>query len=372
VSTITADTARPSSQTLDSNLAKTVRTSRQALGSTNAAEITRTSWEALGSSVVLVVSDTGALAYAREIVERELDGIDRACSRFRGDSDLMRANARGGRPVQVSPLLIEATEVALRAAELTAGDVDPTVGAALELAGYDRDWRLLEHCEHSRPGPAADHDDRSPARREAELSTQPAGLAPRVIATLRAGWQAVELDRERSTLRIPRGVKLDLGATAKAWAADRASRAVSEATGCGVLVSLGGDVSTAGPSPSSGWKIHVADDHRSSPDAPGQTVTICSGGLATSSTTVRRWRHEGGTMHHIIDPSTGVPAQEVWRTVSVAALDCTDANIAATAAIVRGEDAPRWLAGLNLPARLVRADGQLLKVGSWPQGGELR
>ena len=77
-------------------------------------------------------------------------------------------------------------------------------------------------------------------------------------------------------------------------------------------------------------------------------------------------------MHHIIDPSTGVPAQEVWRTVSVAALDCTDANIAATAAIVRGEDAPRWLAELNLPARLVRVDGELLKVGSWPQGGELR
>ena len=75
-------------------------------------------------------------------------------------------------------------------------------------------------------------------------------------------------------------------------------------------------------------------------------------------------------MHHLIDPSTGAPVEDFWRTVSVAAVNCADANIAATAAIVRGPRAPEWLAALRLPARLVRNDGQVLTVGSWPQEGD--
>jgi thiamine biosynthesis lipoprotein ApbE len=334
------------------------------------AALARASWQALGTSVELVLTDSGGLARARAIVERELDEIDRACSRFREDSELAHANAHAGRAVRVGPLLIEAIEVALRAAELTDGDVDPTVGAALVLAGYDRDWRLLQPPAHD-PTTSAGVPDRpedSPAARGRETVARD----PRVLATVRTGWEAVELDRDRATLKVPAGVKLDLGATAKAWAADRASRAVHDATGCGVLVSLGGDISTAGPSPRAGWRIHVTDDHRSGPSAPGQTISIAGGGLATSSTTVRRWRHEGRTMHHIIDPATGSPAADVWRTVSVAAIDCADANIAATAAIVRGPRAPDWLAGLRLPARLVGRGGDVLTVGSWPHQGEPR
>lgn len=308
----------------------------------------RASWQALGTSAVLIVGEPDALAQARAIVERELDRIDRACSRFRGDSELTRLNAHAGRTVRVAPLLIEATEVALRAAELTEGDVDPTVGRALELAGYVRDWRLLDHSSSNATSP-----HRS------------------VQASFRSGWRTVEVNRDRATLRIPAGVKLDLGATAKAWAADRASQAVYEATGCGVLVGLGGDIATAGPPPVRGWSIHVTDDHRTGPRAPGQTISIEGGGLATSSTTVRRWSHEGHEMHHIIDPSTGAPARSMWRTVSVAALDCADANIAATAAIVRGREAPTWLEGMGLPARLVACDSEVHTVGDWPRAEAL-
>ena len=341
-------------------------------------ELERAKWQALGTSVELLVSDAHALAVsdghalaqahamaqARAILERQLEEVDRACSRFRADSELMRVNARAGRTVRVDPLLIEAIELALRAAELTEGDVDPTVGAALSLAGYDRDMQLLDRL--------------APVNGDTKTGPAPAPT-PCVRATLLVGWKAVELDRERSMLRIPRGMKLDLGATAKAWAADRAASAIHEAIGCGVLVSLGGDVSTAGPAPvrrthgltaQAGWRIHVTDDHRSGPDAPGQTVSILGGGLATSSTTVRRWRHREQTMHHIIDPSTCAPAEEVWRTVSVAASDCADANTAATAAIVRGTWAPEWLAGLGLPARLVDRDGNVQTVGDWPCEGE--
>ncbi|MFZ0044265.1 MAG: FAD:protein FMN transferase, partial [Streptosporangiaceae bacterium] len=99
---------------------------------------------------------------------------------------------------------------------------------------------------------------------------------------------------------------------------------------------------------------------------PGQTVTITSGGLATSSTTVRAWTVAGRPVHHIIDPATGEPASSCWRTVSVAAGTCTDANIASTAAIIRSAAAPAWLRDMGLPARLVRHDGTVETTAGWP------
>jgi thiamine biosynthesis lipoprotein len=308
----------------------------------NLQSTTEARWEALGSSVVMRLTDSAGLPAARAAVEQELDQIDRACSRFREDSELVALNARAPRPTSISPLLLEAVTLALRAAELTDGDVDPTLGRALELAGYDRDWRLLDR-------PRGEPED-----------------TPAVTARVVSGWRTVELDREHATIRIPSGIKLDLGASAKAWAADRAAAAAAAAADCGALVSLGGDISTCGSSPAGGWRVHVTDDHRSAPDAPGQTITIRAGGLATSSTAVRRWSHAGHTMHHIIDPATGVPVKDTWRTVSVAAADCADANIAATAALVRAAGAPVWLASNNLPARLLAWDGTVTTVGGWP------
>jgi thiamine biosynthesis lipoprotein len=308
----------------------------------------RAHWEALGTSVVLLVSDPEALGPARAIVERELRLIDRACSRFRPDSDLQRVNGGAGRFVPVCPLLIEALQVALRAAELTDGDVDPTVGNALMLAGYDRDWTLLR-----KPADGAEDAER-----------------PAVQVRITPGWRAIEIDREHAAVRIPTGVRLDLGATAKAWVADRAARGVHEATGAGSLVSLGGDIATAGAAPEDGWRIYVTDDHRSPPGGQGQTISIRSGGIATSSTAVRRWSHAGQTRHHIIDPATGASVTRTWRTVSVAAETCLDANIASTAALIRAGSAPVWLEQLGLPARLVGADGDLRLVGGWPAPAE--
>jgi len=300
-------------------------------------------WRALGSSVVLRLTDRTGLTAARTAVERELDCVDRACSRFRADSELVAVNGAAGHPTPVSPLLLEAVTQALRAAELTEGDVDPTLGRALELAGYDRDWHALDPVCGEPEGP------------------------PTVTARILSGWRAVEIDEEHSTITLPVGIKLDLGASAKAWAADRAAAAAAAAGDCGSLVSLGGDIATSGAPPSGGWRIHVTDDHRSTPDAPGQTIAIHSGGLATSSTAVRRWSHVGHTKHHIIDPATGAPVRNTWRTVSVAAADCADANIASTAALVRAAAAPEWLAHSGLPARLVAWDETVTLVGDWPK-----
>ncbi|MCW3025997.1 MAG: FAD:protein transferase [Solirubrobacterales bacterium] len=306
-------------------------------------------WEAFGTTVVLRSTDASAIADVRAAVQRELDAIDRACSRFRADSELSRVNGAAGRSTRVSPLLIEALEVALRAAELTGGDVDPTVGRSIELAGYDRDWRLLAAA----PAGAGERGRRAPS-------------AQAIVARMRAGWRGIAVDRTSSSVSIPRGVRLDLGATAKAWAADRGARVGADAGGCGVLLSIGGDIATCGPAPEAGWRILVTDDHRSGHSAPGQTISIRCGGLATSSTAVRRWGRRGRSMHHIIDPRTGEPVRATWRTVSVAAANCTDANIAATAALVRAGEAPQWLASLCLPARLLDWEGGVTTIDNWP------
>jgi thiamine biosynthesis lipoprotein len=296
------------------------------------------SWRALGTSARVLVADAAACDEARAAVERDLDAVDLACSRFRDDSELAAVNAARGRPVRVSPLLLDALEVALRAARLTDGLVDPTVGRAVALSGYDRDF---------------------PRVRGSRIRRAHAGRI--------AGWEAVELDVPAGSVRVPEGVSLDLGATAKAFAADRAARLALAATDAsGVLVNLGGDIAVAGIPPDGGWSIRVADSHLAGEHEPGQTVTITSGGLCTSSTTVRRWRRRGEEAHHIIDPRTGGPAAVYWRTVSVAAATCVDANIASTAAIVLGDRAVPWLAERGLPARLVSATGNLGVIAGWP------
>jgi FAD:protein FMN transferase len=299
-----------------------------------------TSWHALGTTVRLVVTDPAQLPEAADLLATDLDAVDRACSRFRPDSEIRSLSTRTGTSTPLTPLLAEAVSVALRAAQLTDGDVDPTVGAAMNAIGYDRDFTLVL--------PDSPEDVKLTAR------TVP-------------GWQQLHLDGTRLTM--PAGVELDLGATAKAWAADRSATQIAAALGCGVLVSLGGDIAVSGPAPEEGWCIRVQDvtgDPADPAEGPHALVAIRAGGLATSSTKARRWRRGGDVLHHILDPRTGLPAAPVWRTVSVAAGSCADANAASTAAIIRGREATHWLAGRRLPARLVDAHGAVFTVAGWP------
>ena len=174
-------------------------------------------------------------------------------------------------------------------------------------------------------------------------------------------------------LTVPAGVRLDLGATAKAFCSDRSADRIAAELGCSVMVSLGGDIAVAGEAPDGGWAIRVQDKPSSldePADGPSALISIVSGGLATSSTAARRWQRGGQWMHHILDPRTGAPVNSPWRTVSVAAANCTDANIASTASIIRGYEAPAWIDSLGLSARFVDNSGRVSAVGAWPDEAE--
>jgi FAD:protein FMN transferase len=310
---------------------------------------TAVTFPALGTTATLVLAEQDRaghgdrLAEAEALLREELIAIDSTCSRFRSDSELAWLHEQAGTEVTVSPLLAQALAVALRAGRLTGGLVDPTVGRAVADLGYDRDF--------------ADLDADSP---------HPTGRA-----TPAPGWWRVSLQESTRRVLLPRTVGLDLGATAKALAADRAARRIADTVGGGVLVGLGGDLSTAGPAPQGGWRIGVGDDHLLAEVDPSTTVTIRSGGLATSSTTVRTWRRAGRTVHHIVDPRTGDIPTSAWRTASVAAASCVDANTASTASIVLGWSAPGWLTAARLPARLVGPHDNVLTVAGWPADGRI-
>ncbi|HEV7206063.1 MAG TPA: FAD:protein FMN transferase [Jatrophihabitans sp.] len=302
-------------------------------------------WSVWSTTARLVVTDPAALPEAYERARECLRDVDAAASRFRDDSELVRLDEAGGAPVAVSWLLKDLLTVALDAARFTDGDVDPTLGNGMRDIGYDRDFSRLA------TGPAA--------IRLPFASVSPA--TGRIAVDRRASWRDIVLTDE--TVTVPAELRLDLGATAKAFTSDLIARVVADELDSGVLVSLGGDIATAGPGPDSGWRILVSDG----PGEPECAIALPAGSAVASSSTIRRrWAHDGAQMHHIIDPHTGRPAEPVWRTVTVAASSCVMANTLTTAAIVRGAAAKPWLGTQSLPARLVAQDGSVSVLGGWP------
>ena len=294
--------------------------------------------EAFGSYLFVAVRRASALDPVVRLAEVVVADVDATCSRFRDDSDLSIANTAAGRWVDVDPLLVAAVDVACRAAGDTAGLVNPLLGRTLLQLGYDRDFaRLTPPVATVHPGdPAA--TDAPPVDTWRRIRTRPGAI------------------------RVPAGTALDLGSTAKAWAADLMATAIEAELGEPALVSVGGDVRIAAPD-GEPWEIAVSERHGG---AVRQRVGVADGGLATSSTRVRRWSHGGAVRHHLIDPRTGGPAHEVWRTVTATGPTCVAANTAATAAVVLGEAAPGWLAARGVAARLQPTRGRVVTTGAWP------
>jgi len=295
-------------------------------------------FDAFGSYAFLAVRRPPALPDALALARRVVADVDATCSRFREDSDLTRANAHPGRWVDVDPLLVAAVAVARGAAEESGGLVSPLLGRPLVQLGYDRD--LGELRELADPGNVPD--------------------LPLDVPEPDA-WREIGLDRA-GRIRVPAGAALDLGATGKAFAADLVATAVERELGVPAVVSLGGDVRVAVPD-GRPWSVAVSEHPGT---APATTVWLDRGGLATSSTQVRRWSRAGVTRHHLLDPRTGRPAPEVWRTVTATGPTCVAANTASTAAVVLGADASAWLAAHAVTARLVASDGRPHYLGGWP------
>jgi thiamine biosynthesis lipoprotein len=307
-------------------------------------------WRQIGVTVRIVVTDPDQLASAEARLREDVLALDLACSRFRDDSEIIMLQNAQGAPTPISPLLTEALVIALTAAQQTDGDLDPTMGRRISELGYDRTFAAIPQ------GTAA------PERGAVAQEQHTSGMTITLART--TTWRDVVLDQDRSTVSVPAGVILDLGATAKAFGSDRSAHRIAEALGCGVLVSLGGDIAVAGPAPDGGWAITVQEQEDG--DGPKSTVAMTAGGIATSSTTARRWVRGADELHHVLDPRTGMPVRSPWRTVTVAAVSCTLANTLSTAAIIRGEHAAQWLTGWGVPARLVDHNGTVTMVGGWP------
>ena len=293
-------------------------------------------WRALGTYVHLSTSEATALEPARQIAMRLLADVDRTCSRFRSDSDLVRANAAAGSWTNVDRLLVQAISAAMDAAAQTDGLVDPTLGRSLEAVGYDRDIALI---------PAA--------------SADPVGLP---IPARFGAWREILLD-PAGAVRVPPGCALDLGATAKAWAADLIATSIAAESDSTIVISLGGDLAVAGPG--DGWPVAISETIGD--PAGAEIVHLPYGGLATSSTAARRWIRGGVIRHHLIDPRTGEPTSGRWRTVTATGATCVAANTASTAAIVLGDSAVGWLTERDIPARLVDTQGTIVRTARWPE-----
>ena len=294
---------------------------------------TTAQWTVWTTTARVVVTDPAVLVEARDIAERLLAEVDAACSRFRPDSELVLLPP--GERVHISAVLARLVRTALVVAAATEGLVTPTIGGALIDAGYDRDWALMG------------------STRALGATTLRVRQAP--------SWRQIELQDQ--WLTVPTGIRLDLGATGKALTSDLIAAAIAAQLGVGVLVGLGGDIATAGPTPDGGWNVLVQDRTAD----PAVTVALPAGGaIATSSTQGRRWLASGQQMHHILDPRSCRPAETVWRTATVAAATCVRANALSTAALILGREAPAWLRTKGTAARLVSAAGDVVCVNGFP------
>ncbi len=259
--------------------------------------------------------ETGPTARLLQQAPAWFEEWEQSLSRFRADSELNRLNEQAGKPFAASPVLFAAVRAALEAARWSEGIVVPTALRALEAAGYDRSFELLaDPFNPSKPKPAQDEIE---------------------------AWRGIRLDETAQTITLPEGARLDLGGTAKSWAARQAVLRLQAAGP--VLVDAAGDIAASGlMADGSPWPVDVADPLEMQESLA--QVALAGGGLATSSTGKRRWRKEGQWRHHIIDPRTGSPALTDLLSVTVIAPDLTRAEVAAKIVLILGSrDGLDWL-----------------------------
>lgn len=301
------------------------------------------SWPALrframgcAMSAHLAVPPEAASAPLRQVTAL-FAGLEQRLSRFDPASELAQLNRRAGEWAAVSPLLWEVVEAALDLTEETGGLFDPTLLAALEAAGYDRPFEQVA---------AAVRDDR-----------------PMTTGPFTGHARAVER-RPGREVRLPPGVRLDLGGIAKGYAAQQAAAFLRQWGPC--LVDAGGDLA-AGDAPPGwpGWPVGVAapttaESETSAQDQDLLLLWLANAAAATSGIDYRHWRRGGQLQHHIIDPRSGLPAVTDLLTATVVDASAVRAEAWATAALVMGAAVAgqTWLRQ-GVAGALVQQDGRV-------------
>jgi thiamine biosynthesis lipoprotein len=221
--------------------------------------------------------------------------VESACTRFDPRSEVSQLAARPGTPMPVGPILLAATEVALAAAAASGGAFDPTVGAAMQQRGYDRNYRTGARVR---------------------LPVEPA-----------ASWLDVVLDRDAATILFRRPLLLDLGAVAKGLAVDLALGELTRFPG--VVVEAGGDLRVRGTNERrEPWRVGVRDPR-------GDPGSVLASGDAAICTSAGYARQSPGGGHHLLDPRSGESPTHVLS-ATVIAPTCAAADALATAAFVLG------------------------------------
>ena len=246
------------------------------------------------------------------------------------NSDISAINHGEGAWVPVSQETFQLLSLALSYGRETQGALDITASSAVHAWGFTTG-------EYRVPGPE-------------EL----AELAARIDYT------QVELDPEGCRVRLPQGMQLDLGSIAKGWASDLLAEL---AGGEPAIFNLGGNVRTAGDKPDgSPWRIGIQTPEAGSSGYLGVLELTGSQAVITSGGYERYFTDDDGTIYwHIMDPSTGTPAQSGLISVTIIGPCGLRCDGLSTALFVMGREkaAAHWAAHQDYEAVLVDESGTI-------------
>ncbi len=261
---------------------------------------------AMGSSAHIVLGD--APVDLAEWALAEIERLEQCWSRFRPDSELAMLHARAGQWVDVSPVMLLALTCAADLHRATAGLFDPTILDALERAGYDRSFELVE-------------PDAAPRRTDHDCAAA-------------CGFDRVDIDVDAARVRVPAGVRVDLGGLGKGLAADLVSRGLVDRGARTALVSLGGDMRARGEPPDGGWRVPV--EHPLDDGVPAFVHPLAGGALVSSTRRIRVWARGDLEYHHIIDPRSGDSTRTPIVAVVATAVDAWWAEGVAKSMMIAG------------------------------------
>ncbi len=229
--------------------------------------------------------------------------VEARCSRFDAGSELMQLCASTGQPMPVSPLLYEVLDFAIAVARASGGAFDPTIGATMRAAGFNRNYQtgLAIEGGGARPGEASYRD--------------------------------VHMDRGRRMVALGQPLTLDLGAVAKGLAIDLAARELEGFAG--FAINAGGDILAGGLNASAEpWRIGIR--HPRNPRALVDSVRVSGAAVCTSGDYERAGA--AGVAHHILDPKTGRSSARAMSVTTIAP-SAMLADALGTAAFVLGPEA---------------------------------